>query len=106
MLMKELLIFRTFALFPLIGILIPDIANKLDSPLNSITPEHLIVEITLAICILTCSAGIWVAEQALTKMPPEKNKPFAKTKRQPQLAGNLKKNMRVQALKQLHHLAK
>ena len=59
--MKELLIFRIFALFPLVGILIPDVANWLNAS-SSIPAEHLIVEITLAICVIICSAGIWFAE--------------------------------------------
>jgi hypothetical protein len=103
--MKELLIFRTFAFFPFIGILVPDIATKLDSSLTPIPPEHLIIDITLAICIITCSLGIWAAEQAALKAPLLKSKTLVKTKRHIQLAGNLKKNLQVPSLKQMPYLA-
>jgi hypothetical protein len=59
--MKELLIFRIFALFPLIGTLIPDIANALHTSLASIPKEHIIVDITLLIAIAVCSVGIYFA---------------------------------------------
>jgi hypothetical protein len=60
--MKELLIFRIFALFPLIGTLIPDIANALHTSFASIPAEHIIVDITLLIAIAVCSAGIYFAK--------------------------------------------
>lgn len=104
--MKELLIFRTFALFPLIGILIPDIANRLDSSLTSIPVEHLIVEITLSICVLVCSAGIWAAEEVTLQPTPLRNKLPNKHKRHPQLAMNIKKDLQIAALKPRPNLAK
>jgi hypothetical protein len=65
--MKELLIFRIFALFPFVGILIPDMANALNSSLLFIPATHIIVEIALSICIVICSAGIWIEENSLMK---------------------------------------
>lgn len=63
--MKELLIFRIFALFPFIGILIPDAATAVDSSLSAIPAAHIIVEITLLICITICSAAIWIDENRI-----------------------------------------
>ncbi len=65
--MKELLIFRIFALFPLIGILIPDLADGFHISFSSIPAEHIIVDVTLLICIAVCSAGIRAAENSLTE---------------------------------------
>jgi len=61
-LMKELYIFRIFALFPLIGIVIPDIATGLHVSFSAISIEHIIVDITLLICVCVCSLGIWYNE--------------------------------------------
>jgi hypothetical protein len=63
--MKELQIFRIFALFPLIGILTPDLANGFNISFSSIPAEHIIVDVTLLICIAICSAGIMVAENSV-----------------------------------------
>lgn len=60
--MKELLIFRIFALFPLIGTLVPDTANALHTSLSSIPVEHVIVDITLLISIAICSVGIFFSK--------------------------------------------
>jgi len=60
--MKELYIFRIFALFPLVGIVIPDIATGLHVSFSAISAEHIIVIITLAVCVFTCSLGIWYNE--------------------------------------------
>jgi hypothetical protein len=60
--MKELSIFRIFAFFPLIGIVIPDIATGLHLTFSVISTEHIIVDITLSVCVLICSLGIWLAE--------------------------------------------
>jgi hypothetical protein len=57
--MKELLIFRIFALFPFIGTAIPDIADALHLSFRSVPAEHIIVDVTLLICIAVCSFGIW-----------------------------------------------
>jgi len=65
--MKELILFRIFALFPLIGILIPDVANLMYGTATSIPAEHIIVEISLFVCIIICSAGIWVEEYSSLK---------------------------------------
>jgi len=60
--MKDLVIFRTFCLFPLIGLLFPDILTKFYSPHIAIPVEHVIVEVTLAISVFICSVGIWYIE--------------------------------------------
>jgi hypothetical protein len=56
--MKDLHIFRIFALFPLIGILVPDLATVFNASISALTPEHLIVDITLLICVTICSVAI------------------------------------------------
>jgi hypothetical protein len=71
--MKELLLFRTFVLFPFIGIAGPDMANALRTSFASVPKEHVIVDLTLALCLIICSAGIWVYETMELKTP-EKNK--------------------------------
>ena len=60
--MKELSIFRIFALFPLIGIIIPDLATGLHFSFSAVSAEHIIVDITLSVCVFICSLGIWYAE--------------------------------------------
>lgn len=60
--MKELYIFRIFSLFPLIGILVPDIATALHNSIRAISADHVIVDITLSICVIICSIGIFYAE--------------------------------------------
>jgi hypothetical protein len=69
--MKELLIFRIFVLFPFIGITLPDIANRLTAVSARISAGHIIIDITLAVCIIICSAGIWFYE--LNKELPLQN---------------------------------
>lgn len=65
--MKELLIFRIFALFPFIGIFIPDAASVINTSSLSIPAADIIVEITLFICIAICSAAIWIEENNMMK---------------------------------------
>lgn len=60
--MKELLLFRIFALFPFIGSVVPDLANGLHTSFASIPAEHIIVDVTLSLCLIICSAGIWLVE--------------------------------------------
>jgi len=60
--MKELLLFRLFALFPFVGIAMPDLANWFEGSRSSIPAEHIIIDITLAVCLIVCSVGIWLAE--------------------------------------------
>jgi hypothetical protein len=67
--MKELLLFRTFVLFPFIGIAGPDMANALRTSFASVPTEHIIVDTTLTLCLIICSAGIWVYETMELKMP-------------------------------------
>jgi len=56
--MDNLIIFRLFLSFPLIGLLIPDLGSLLANTKNYIPAEHLITEITLLISVMVCSAGI------------------------------------------------
>lgn len=57
--MEELVIFRLFMAFPVIGLLIPDIGLLLsDYRISRIPSTHLIIEITLAISIAICTWGI------------------------------------------------
>lgn len=71
--MKELLLFRTFVLFPFIGVAGPDVANGLHTSFASLPKEHIIVDLTLIFCLIICSAGIWLHETMELKTP-EKNK--------------------------------
>jgi hypothetical protein len=56
--MEDLIIFRIFMAFPLIGLLIPDLGGLLSNTKSEVTATHLIIEITLLISILTLTAGI------------------------------------------------
>jgi len=70
--MKELLLFRIFSLFPFIGIAAPDLANALHTSFASVPKEHIIVDTTLCIALIVCSAGIWMLD-ALNLKTQEKN---------------------------------
>jgi|GEM_PF-5349518 hypothetical protein len=74
--MKELLLFRIFALFPFIGISAPDLANALHISFASVPAEHVIVDITLAACLLICSAGIWLLETKELKISSKLNEDY------------------------------
>lgn len=65
--MRELYIFRIFTLFPLVGIMVPDIATVLHSSLRAISVDHVIVDISLVLCALISSAGIWYQESKTLK---------------------------------------
>ncbi|MGN6181043.1 MAG: hypothetical protein ACTHNW_17810 [Mucilaginibacter sp.] len=57
--MEELIIFRLFLAFPVIGLLIPDVGLLFSGyRLYRIPATHLIIEITLSICIGICS--LWI----------------------------------------------
>jgi len=56
--MEDLIIFRIFLTFPLIGLLIPDTGLMLFDTKHHLSANHTIIEITLLTCIITCSAGI------------------------------------------------
>jgi hypothetical protein len=60
--MNELVLFRLFALFPFVGIAMPDLADWLNGSPASISPCHIIIDVTLALCLVICSLGIWLAE--------------------------------------------
>lgn len=85
--MKELLLFRTFVLFPFIGIAGPDMANALRTSFGSVPGEHIIVDTTLALCLIICSAGIWLLETQELKISA-KSKPDYNTAHIPSLIGN------------------
>ncbi|MGN6181982.1 MAG: hypothetical protein ACTHNW_22565 [Mucilaginibacter sp.] len=65
--MKELYIFRIFTLFPLIGISLPDAVTALQNSISAISTAHAIVDITLSVCVLICSIGIYYAESKRLK---------------------------------------
>jgi len=57
--MEELIIFRLFLAFPVIGLLIPDIGLLFFGyRIYRIPATHLIIEITLSVCIVICS--LWL----------------------------------------------
>jgi len=85
--MKELLLFRMFVLFPFIGIAGPDMANALRTSFASVPAEHIIVDTTLALCLIICSAGIWFFEVMELKIP-RKNKQDYRSQPIPTLVGN------------------
>jgi len=60
--MKELLLFRIFSLFPFIGIAAPDLAIALHNSFTAVPKEHVIVDFTLCLVLLVCSAGIWMLD--------------------------------------------
>jgi hypothetical protein len=60
--MNNLLIFRLFVLFPLVGTFVPDVCNAVETSISAIPATHIIVDITLLICLVICSAAIWVKE--------------------------------------------
>ena len=63
--MDNLIIFRLFLSFPLIGLLIPDLGSLLSNTKGYVSASHLITEATLMICILVCSSGIVYAKRRL-----------------------------------------
>jgi len=85
--MKELLLFRIFVLFPFIGVAGPDMANALHTSFASLSAEHIIVDTTLALCLVICSAGIWVYETMELKTS-EKGKQGYRQQSMPTFAGN------------------
>jgi hypothetical protein len=59
MCMEDLIIFRLFLAFPLIGLIIPDIGLFFSSLMKRHIPvTHIIIEGTLLICIFICTLGI------------------------------------------------
>lgn len=56
--MEDLIIFRIFLTFPLIGLLIPDTGLLLSDAKHHISVNHTIIEITLLTSIIICSIGI------------------------------------------------
>ena len=56
--MEDLIIFRIFLAFPLIGLLLPDTGMLLLESNTNVSASHVIIDVTLLISILVCSAGI------------------------------------------------
>jgi hypothetical protein len=75
--MEELIIFRLFLAFPVIGLLLPDIGLLFSGyRIYRIPATHLIIEITLSICIVICS--LWIVrfkrkEERERKHPEDKS---------------------------------
>jgi hypothetical protein len=70
-LMEEFTLFRLFLAFPLIGLSIPDIGLAFSG--NGIPATHLIIEITLLLCIAVCSLGIrYFKRKEIRKIAAEK----------------------------------
>jgi len=64
--MEDLIIFRLFLAFPLIGLLLPD-TGTLFSPVKGYIPAtHIIIEVTLLVSIMVCSAGIMYFKRKLS----------------------------------------
>jgi hypothetical protein len=56
--MEDLIIFRIFLTFPLIGLLIPDSGLLMLDFKHHVPTGHIIIELTLLTSIIICSAGI------------------------------------------------
>lgn len=56
--MEDLIIFRMFLGFPIIGMLIPDAGMMFSSPKKDIPLSHLIIASSLLTSIIVCTAGI------------------------------------------------
>jgi hypothetical protein len=57
--MEEIVIFRIFSSFPLLGLLLPDISSLFIFPTKPISPTHLYVEGFLLLTVVICTVGIW-----------------------------------------------
>jgi len=66
--MEDLSIFRIFLAFPFIGLSIPDAGRTLSNLKDHIPLNHIIIEATLLICILVCTAGIMYAKHKLNNL--------------------------------------
>jgi hypothetical protein len=67
--MEEFVFFRLFLAFPLIGLLMPDIGLIFSGfRISRIPVTHLIIEITLLVCMITCSAGIRYFKRKLKRI--------------------------------------
>ncbi|SDS17607.1 hypothetical protein SAMN05216490_0677 [Mucilaginibacter mallensis] len=65
--MENLIIFRIFLAFPLIGLLIPDTGLFLSDAKNHLSANHTIIELTLLTSIITCSVGISYFKRKINK---------------------------------------
>jgi hypothetical protein len=63
--MDNLIIFRLFISFPLIGLLIPDLGSLLSNTKGYVPASHLITEVTLITCVMVCSVGIMYFKRKL-----------------------------------------
>lgn len=57
--MEELKIFRIFAGFPLLGLLLPDLSSMFVSTSQGIPFIHIYIEFFLLLSIAICTIGIW-----------------------------------------------
>ena len=71
-LMEEFTIFRLFLCFPLIGLLIPDVGLVFSEfGISHIPLTHLIIEITLSVCMIVCSVGVSYLKRKLERKAAE-----------------------------------
>lgn len=56
--MEKLIILRMFFCFPLVGLLLPDAGILLSNFPGKVPVVHVVIEVTLLLCILLCTAAI------------------------------------------------
>ena len=72
--MEDIINFRIFLSFPLIGLLIPDIGLFLTgAPISALPVTHVIVSSTLLICIIVLSIGGSLMYKKKRGISPDKN---------------------------------
>ena len=61
--MENLVIFRMFLCFPLVGFLVPDFVIWMSSTTEPIPVAHIVIEAILVFCIAVCTAWIMVLKK-------------------------------------------
>jgi len=56
--MEKLIILRMFFCFPLVGLLLPDVGILLSNYPGKVPVIHVVIEVTLLVCIALCTAAI------------------------------------------------
>jgi len=56
--MEKLIILRMFFCFPLVGLLLPDAGILLSNFPGKVPVVHVVIEVTLLLCISLCTAAI------------------------------------------------
>jgi len=56
--MEKLIILRMFFCFPLVGLLLPDAGILLSNFPGKVPVAHMVIEVTLLLCILLCTEAI------------------------------------------------